>query len=95
MLSATRDQSGFSTEHSNGANRGLEEYLNGPMYYQESMPTDIQSDPPVINELGPPPLRLPPRPLSLIQGSKPDDGSISPNIKGKGKEHTGGVLIID
>lgn len=95
MLSATRDQSGFSTGHSNGANHGLEEYLNGPMYYQESMPKDIQPDQPVINELGPPPLRLPPRPLSLVQGPKPDDGSVSSNPKGKDKEHTSSVLILD
>lgn len=91
MLPVTRDQLGFSLEHFDGQNNGLEEYLNTNMYYQEPMPQAIQSHPSLLNEMLP--MSLPPRPQEVQPLPQSGESSASPAAKGKNAD--GSIVIVD
>lgn len=95
MFSVTRDQHGFSTGHSNDEGAGLQEYLNGDMFYQESMPKEVQLNPSLLSELGNSPLNFPPRPRSVVQGPRPEGGSLSSDTKSTSQSHGGSILLVD
>ncbi|KAK5050069.1 hypothetical protein LTR84_004189 [Exophiala bonariae] len=95
MLSSTRGNAGLSTGQFTGGGSGLQEYLSSDMFYHASMPHEVQLNPSLLNDLGPSPLRIPPRPASVVQGSGPDSDSLSLDTKSESQSHTGSILIVD